>query len=130
MRPPPSRLPSDSESDCSSLRLDQHPLRLEGVPLPPAARRAGVHEGGAELQQRRRMRRRRALLALSRRGGRPQEGEHRGEDLELALDRAATVRASLGDGGGAIFGRGFGQKEGRPVGIASVPGGGGTAMIR
>ena len=80
------------------------------------------------------MRRRRALLGLSR--GRPQEGEQRGEDLELALDRAATVRASVGDGGGgggggggAILGRGFGQKEGRPAGIASVPGGG-TAKIR
>ena len=62
------------------------------------------------------------LLALSRRGGRPQEGEERGEDLQLALDRAAAVGAPLGDGGGgAVFGGGFGQEEGRPVGITGVP---------
>ena len=62
-------------------------------------------------------------------GGRPQEGEQRGEDLQLALDRAATVRASVGDGGVPIFGGGLGEKEGRPVGIAGVPSGG-TATIR
>ena len=70
------------------------------------------------------------LLALSRRVGRPQEGEERGEDLQLALDRAAAVGAPLGDGGGgAVFGGGFGQEEGRPVGITGVPGGGSADTI-
>ena len=72
------------------------------------------------------------LLALSRRGGgRPQEGEERGEDLQLALDRAAAVGAPLGDGGGgAVLGGGFGQEEGRPAGITGVPGGGSADTIR
>ena len=116
------------------LRLHQDPLRLEGVALSPAARRAGVDEGGAELQQRRRRLLRRLVL-LPR--GRPQEAEERGEDPQLALHGAAAVRAAVGHGaarGGAVPGGGggggrLGQEERRLPRVAGVPGGGSAKVI-